>query len=469
MTPRNIFSFAIGPIGGALLGLITLPLVTWFFAQEDVGRLSMFQVTLSFGVLLFSLGLDQAYVREFHEQEDKPALLKQAAAPGLLLLAFTIAILLCFGDLISDLLFAVPAFHLSVLVVLALVASYMSRFLSLVLRMNERGLAYSMSQLLPKLLLVSLVGLYVLFEADKNLTNLVAAMTLSIVTVTLVFAWNTREEWSKAVFASFNLNQVKSMMRFGLPLILGGLAFWGLTALDKVFLRTFSNYEELAVYSVSVSFAAAATIFQSVFSTVWAPTVYKWESSGEGLDNVEKTARFVLAIVVLLFCLAGLFSWVATYFLPAAYGSVRWIVVSCLGFPLLYMLSETTVVGIGISRRSSFGMFAALIAFGINVIGNFWLIPIFGASGAAVSTCVSFWFFFILRTEFSMYLWQKMPRGMLYIYTGLSVFLACIFTLYGDHTSQLMSIVWGGLMLASFFSFRAEYITAFRFIQNMKN
>lgn len=466
MTPRKILSFAIGPVGGALLGLITLPLVTWFFAQEDVGRLSMLQVTLSFGVLLFSLGLDQAYVREFHERENKPALLKQAAVPGFVLLILTISALLCFGDLISELLFEVPAVHLSLLVALALLASFTSRFLSLVLRMNERGLAYSMSQILPKLLLVVLVGLYVLLGADKTLTNLVLATTVSFVGVTLVFTWTTRDEWLRAIAAPFNVNEVKSMLRFGLPLILGGLAFWGLTALDKVFLRTLSSFEELAVYSVSVSFAAAATIFQSVFSTVWAPTVYKWASSGNGLENVEKTTRFVLAIVVLLFCLVGLFSWMVIYFLPPAYKSVQWIVVSCLGFPLLYMLSETTVVGIGVSRRSSFAMLAALIAFGLNVGGNWWLIPIFGAKGAAVSTCISFFIFFVLRTEFSIYLWRKIPRVQLYTYSALSVLLACIFTLYGDGMGKLMPIAWGAIALSSFVSFRREYVSTYKFIRN---
>lgn len=67
MTPQKIAAFAIGPIGGAVLGLISLPIITWFFSQEDVGRMAMLQVTLGFSILLFSLGLDQSYVREFHE------------------------------------------------------------------------------------------------------------------------------------------------------------------------------------------------------------------------------------------------------------------------------------------------------------------------------------------------------------------------------------------------------------------
>ena len=364
--------------------------------------------------------------------------------------------------------FEVPAVHLSLLVTLALLASFTSRFLSLVLRMNERGLAYSMSQLLPKLLLVSIIGLYVLFGADKTLTNLVAAMTVSFVAVTLVFAWNTREEWSSAIAAPFNLDEVKSMLRFGIPLILGGLAFWGLTALDKVFLRIFSSYEELAVYSVSVSFAAAATIFQSVFSTVWAPTVYKWASSGEGLENVEKTTRFVLAIVVLLFCLAGLFSWVVTYFLPSEYNSMQWIVVSCLGFPLLYTLSETTVVGIGISRRSSFAMLAALVAFSVNCIINWWLVPILGARGAAVGTSVSFFVFFVLRTEFSIYLWRKRARLKIYSYTTLVVFTAAAFTIFGDNYSREFLFLWCFTFFICILGFYREYMSFFKYIYKFK-
>jgi len=97
VTPRKIAAFAIGPIGAAVLGLISLPIITWLFSQEDVGRMAMLQVTLSFSILLFSLGLDQSYVREFHEAENKPALLKRAMLPGLLLLLIAIGVLLSFG------------------------------------------------------------------------------------------------------------------------------------------------------------------------------------------------------------------------------------------------------------------------------------------------------------------------------------------------------------------------------------
>ncbi|HDY7957620.1 TPA: oligosaccharide flippase family protein [Vibrio vulnificus] len=466
MTPKKIAAFAIGPIGAALISLITLPIITWLFSQEDVGRIAMLQITISFSTLLFGLGLDQAYVREFHEVDDKPGLLKRALLPGLLMLTLMLIILLFCGGTIANLLFEKPDWHLSFLVAVTLIAAFLSRFLSLVLRMNEQGLAFSMSQLLPKLVLLAIIGSYVVLKADRNLTNLVLANATAILSVCAIFLVNTRREWIAATRVSINWPHLIKMLRFGFPLILGGIAYWGLTAIDKVFLRKLASFEELGIYSVAVSFAGAATILQSIFSTVWAPTVYKWASKGDGLENVSKVSRYVLAIVVLFFCAVGLFSWVVTLFLPESYVSVQWILVSCLGAPLLYTLSETTVVGIGISRRNSFSMLASLGAFIINVLGNLLLIPHFGAAGAAVSTCVSFWVFFILRTEFSIYLWQPVPRCLLYIYTALVVFGASIFTLYGNIIYTHMYVFWLLILVSVFIVFRYEVRESVIFLNN---
>lgn len=456
MTPRKILSFALGPIGGAALGFITLPLVTWFFSQEDVGRMSMLGVAISFSVLLYTLGLDQAYVREFHESENTPALFKTTIFPGLILLLLSLGVLFSFGNVISQWLFEIDSLLLSIMVALLMLSNFITRFLSLILRMNEQGLAYSMSQLLPKLLLILIIGSYVIFSAEKNITNLVLAHLVSTALVFCIYAWNTRKEWLVAFKQSIDYSYLKRLLQFGLPLIFGGLAFWGLTATDRVLIKQLSNFEQLGLYSVSISFAAAATIFQSVFSTIWAPTVYKWAAANEKLENIYKVNRYVLLIVIILFCLAGLFSWIVTWILPKQYDEVRWIVISCLGYPLLYTLSETTVIGIGITRRSSFAMLASVIAFVVNLLGNWWLIPIFGAAGAAVSTCVSFWIFFILRTEFSIYLWKPMPRLALYLYSTILVAGAVFSTLYGKvYTSESITF-WILILLSVTLFFKDE-------------
>lgn len=456
MTPKKIAAFALGPLGGALLSFITLPVITWIFSQQDIGRLAMLNVVMSFSTLLFSLGLDQAYVREFHETKSKPALFKVAILPGLVLLTLTLSILLSMDNIISSWLFDIDSQFLSLLVALVILSSFISRFLSLILRMNEKGLAFSMSQVLPKLLLIIIIGSYVVLSVNNTITNLLLANVSAILFVCVIFVWNTRDEWLKGISEKVNYAYLMQLLRFGMPLIFGGLAFWGLTATDKILLKELSNFEQLGLYSVAVSFAASATIFQSIFSTVWAPTVYKWAAKGENLDKIAKVNRFVLLAVIVLFSLSGLLSWIVTYILPDAYKPVQWILLSCLGYPLLYTLSETTVVGIGVTRRSGFAMLAACIAFVINLLGNWWLIPIYGAAGAAVSTCVSFWVFFIMRTEFAIYVWRPIPRKSMYLYSTVLVFGAVLNSLYAQMFSIQFMLFWFVILLSVLLFFRSE-------------
>jgi O-antigen/teichoic acid export membrane protein len=458
---KQIAAFAIGPIASALLGFITVPIITWFFSPDDIGRISMLRITISFGILLFSLGLDQAYVREYHDSHNKPQLLKCTLFPGLFILTVGGVLLLFNPPLISKLLFDIDSFVLSILVLLCLLAAFISRFFSLILRMKEKGLAFSMSQMLPKVIFILLIGIYIILGLNFSLFQLIAAHTLSILCVCLIFSWNTRKEWFASFYTKFSYSKFKEMICYSVPLIFGGLAYWGLTAIDRIFLRSFSSYEELGVYSVALNFAYAAGIFQSIFTTVWIPTVYKWVSSGESMDKVHQVTRYVLLCVVLMFCLAGLFSWLIDYILPDAYENVKYIVVACLGFPLLYTLSETTVVGIGVTKKTLYAMAASIIALVINVIGNYLLIPKYGAAGAATSTCVSFWFFFFCRTEFSIFVWKKIPRFSLYLLTIICTLLAVFIAIQGSNLYTFF--VWFFLVIFTLYIFRREITNAYMY------
>ena len=59
----------LGSILGAAVSFCTVPIITWFFSQEDIGRFSMYQLALNLGMVLISLDMHQAYVREYYETE----------------------------------------------------------------------------------------------------------------------------------------------------------------------------------------------------------------------------------------------------------------------------------------------------------------------------------------------------------------------------------------------------------------
>ncbi|MEL5446136.1 lipopolysaccharide biosynthesis protein [Serratia ureilytica] len=448
MNARKILAFAIGPIGNAALGLLTLPVITWLFSADDVGRISMLNVAVSFCVLFFSLGLDQAYVREYHGESDRGQLLKNVAFPGLLMIVIISAVFLLFPGSLSALLFEQKDTAISWLVMLILLASFINRFLSLILRMQEKGMAFSLSQLMPKLMTLIVIGLcYVLFT-QHTLMQLVVANAVGFIAVSLMLMWSSRADWIAALRSSLDAGKLKAMFKFGYPLILGGLAFWGLTTIDRMFVRAYSGFEQLAIFSVAVSFAGVASILQSVFSTVWAPMVYKLAESNEGGEQqmINKVTQCMLIAVVCLFSLGGLFSWLVDFVLPANYVNVKYILVASLGFPLLFTLSETTAVGIGLSRKTGYTMLASLIALIINVAANALLVPRFGAGGAAVSTCLAFWAFLILRTEFSIISWKTMPRFEMYFFTFLCLAGASASALAGEKMKYELFVYWGVLL-----------------------
>lgn len=456
MTFKKILYFALGPIGGALLGFILLPIVAWYFSQDDVGRMALLNVVLSFTTLFFTLGLDQAYVREYHVVENKARLLKATVLPGFIFLFFTLSASLFGGPFLADVIFSINSTNISWLLAVTLLCSFLSRFLSLVLRMNENGLAFSMCQLLPKLFVLLVIVAYILLDCDRTFELLLLANTLAVVMACMIFSWNTRREWRFAFSEEINWQELQKMLRFGLPLIVGGIAFWGLTSLDRIMLSRWGSYSELAVYSVSVSFAAVATIFQSVFSTVWAPTVYRWARESDGDDKVIAVTRYVLLLVISLFCLAGLLSWFVPLILPKQYTEVQWILVACLAYPLFYTLSETTVVGIGITRRSVYAMISCILAFLVNIVCNYALIPLYGAAGAASSIALSFWVFLVFRTEFSIRVWKPQPRGALYSFTFLAVLGSILSALKQEELGYFIYLYWGGLLITCSLLFMKE-------------
>ncbi|CAI1799452.1 lipopolysaccharide biosynthesis protein [Serratia marcescens] len=448
MNARKILAFAIGPIGNAALGLLTLPVITWLFSADDVGRISMLNVAVSFCVLFFSLGLDQAYVREYHGETDRGQLLKNVAFPGLLMIVVISAAFLLFPGSLSALLFEQKDTAISWLIMLILLASFINRFLSLILRMQEKGMAFSLSQLMPKLMTLIVIGLcYVLFT-QHTLMQLVVANAVGFITVSLMLMWSSRADWIAALRSSLDYGKLKAMLKFGYPLILGGLAFWGLTTVDRMFVRAYSGFEQLAIFSVAVSFAGVASILQSVFSTVWAPMVYKLAESNEGGEQqmVTKVTQCMLIAVVCLFSLGGLFSWITDYVLPKEYIDVKYVLIACLGAPLLYTLSETTAVGIGLSRKTLYSMFVSLVVLVVNITSNALLVPHFGAGGAAVSTCLAFWAFLILRTEFSIISWKTMPRFEMYFFTFLCLAGASVSALAGEKMKYELFVYWGVLL-----------------------
>ena len=462
MNIRTALAFAVGPIATAALGLVTVPVIAWVFPPADVGRLNIVQIAVSFGVLLFSLGLDRAYVREYHESTDRAALLKACFAPGCALLLLAMLVTAPFDHHVAEWLFGVGHVAYYWMLLACVATSFISRFLSLILRMQDRGVAFSMSQILPKVLLLLVVTAMAASTFHKSFVQLEAAYLISLLSVLLTYGWNTWREWAPAVRAPVSPTQVRFVLGYGTPLIFAGVAYWGLDATSTLALRSLSSLSELAVYSVSMSFAGVGVVFQTIFTVLWAPLVYKWVAHGVDMRRVDNIAQQALAVVCAIWVLSGIFSWLADFVLPARYIQVKYLMLCCIGEPLLYTLSEVTCVGIGITRRSMLSLWSTVAALVVNIALSVWLVPKHGAAGAVVANALAFLVFFVARTEASAYVWRPFPRVRLYVFVTACVGLSIATLVFGPRAPVHFSLVWLAMLPIAIGCFRAEWMDMYR-------
>lgn len=460
MKLSKILGFALGPVASAAFGLITIPIVAWAFSADDVGRLNILQTTLSFCVLLVVLGLDQAYVREFHESPQRARLLKACVTPGFIVFIIAAIATIPFSKNISKILYgtATPVFYWITLCCAA--TAFLSRFLSLILRMQERGLAFSMSQIIPKVLQLTLILLLVALGIGRSFSDLLWITAFSSFTVLIVCGWNTRKQWIPAITARPTKQETTSLLKFGFPLIFSGMAYWGLNATSTFVLRSQSSLSELGIYSVTSSFSGVAVIFQSIFTVVWAPTVYKWVSEGVDMSRIDDVAKKALVLACIVFVAVGSFSWITEYLLPPQYIEVKYLLVCAIAPPLLYTLSEITSVGIGITRRTTLTIWITLLALLTNCGLSLWLVPTRGAAGAVIANTVGYLVFFIARTEVSAYVWRSFSRFKMYIILSLAVIFSVATVISGPTFTINHSLAWLCLAPIVGWHFRHEIIIA---------
>lgn len=464
MKLRKIAHFAIGPIAAAGLGLITLPFVAWFFPIEDVGRLTMMQVVLSLSVSLFSLAMHQAYVREYHEENDKNALLKLSMLPGLVLLTVTTILILSLPYSVSMLLFGIDSKLLTFLLILGVYASFIINFLSHLLRMEERGLAFSATKIAPKLFFILLITLVMLLNFEASFNTLMVMNTLAILFSLIVFILITKSSYKILLRNKIDTALLKKMLFFSLPLVVGGVAYWGLTTMDRFFLRSLSGFEELGVYSLAVSLAGAVSVISTVFSNLWHPTLYKWVKQGVEPDKIQLVIEYMTIAVAIIWSSTGILSFILPLLLPEGYKSIEYLIVACVSMPLFYILSQTTGVGIGVTRKSLFSMLASVLAFIVNAILNYYLIPGYGASGAAFATVISFFIFFIIRTEASCIIWYSLPRVKIYFILIIYILITTLNLLLKD-AFIYSSILWLVTLCIVFLIYKKNVVTGAIFIK----
>lgn len=397
---KKLAGFSLGPVLGAIISFITVPVTTFFINPTEFGKASMFSVIQSLVVTLIYLGIDQSYTREYHYEEDKKKLFQNALIlPLLASVIFSMAIIIFKGQF-SNLLFDSNNYpYVSVWFAMMLIASVVERFILLSIRMEEKALEYSFFSIFVKVTIL-VVTILLLLLGNRTFMTVVLATIFGQLLGDAILVLRYRHLFNIKKF-SIDQELLKKMFLFGLPLIVAASVSNLLNTSGRLFLRGYSTYHDLGIYNAALKIANLLQIVQSAFTSFWVPTAYRWHKENRDMKHFSFISDALLLIMTLLFFGLLIFKQIAVLILSSDYGDAQYVIGLLAMAPILYTLSETSTLGIVFSGKSYLNLWVSFLAIIPNIVLNYFLVPLYGTIGAGIATATAYIVFCISRTYFS--------------------------------------------------------------------
>lgn len=427
----QLINFGIGPIIGIIISMITVPITTNFLSPTELGKTSLFSLFQSVILLIEILGLDQSYTRFYNNKSiEEEKLLNHCIFLPILISLFISVFILVFQNSISIWLFGSIEKNLMLLISVYLPILVINRFTFLQIRMELKGKTYSFLQLFSKIT-DFLFLLLLLFFYQTTFRSIVYTLIVSNICTTVLSCFFVNKKVFIHMFSFKNLDKklLHDILVFGLPLVPATILSWVLNSFDKIGLRQWSTFTELGLYTAAFKIVSILSVLQSIFTTTYVPVAYKWYEDKVTNTLFTKINNIVLCTASLAFTGIIIFRKLIYLFLGSEYRGTDSIFVFLIFVPIMYTISQCTMLGITFSKKTVYNLLIFIISALINIGGNYLLIPKMGAQGAALTTCVSYVVYFIIGTLISRHLWYKYPLknyfGMilLLLLLSFSVFL----------------------------------------------
>jgi O-antigen/teichoic acid export membrane protein len=219
----------------------------------------------------------------------------------------------------------------------------------------------------------------------------------------LLFIYPVLKTFNFSKYSFKNLSVFKRMFFFGLPVMMTGVGNKFVSYFDTLMLTYFSSLVEVGVYNIVLPTALLFMLPASAIGAVFMPLISElsarkdFERVKTGMSLLYKYLyMFSAPIIFSLFIFADIL--IENLFGPGyLIGTLafRILLVGVL-FNMLSELNNQYLIGTGFPKKVFWVMFFGSI---LNVGLNILLIPLYGISGAAVATSLSYFLMFIISTS----------------------------------------------------------------------
>lgn len=386
----NIFIFSLGTLGSKIITFLLVPLYTHYLTQAEYGTTDLVLVTVQMLLPLVSLTMNEAIIRfTMKDEYNNGEIFTNSifiSLGGYLIFVLAFPVLSYFN------LFEAKLIYLYTLLLAQIINQSLSQYARGIGRVKVFAINGVLTTLFTAVLNIIFLVIFN-FGVDGYFLALIISYILS--SLYLIVKINPLKDFS---IKSIDQHISKKLLIYSIPLIPNSLIWWVINGSNRYFINYFVNIEANGLFAVSSKIPALINIVTSVFSQAWQLSVFeeydenRKDSFHTNIFDLYMSILFVSVSFIILI-LKPMFNLLFSDAYFEAWKPVPFLLVGTIfsalsGFlGVAYTASGKTT---GVLTTSIYGGIASFIS-------SITLIPIFGITGAGLSSTISFFIMFLIR------------------------------------------------------------------------
>lgn len=415
---NNSFVFAIGNFGSKLMQFIMVPLYSYTLNTSDFGKVDVLTTVVTLLTLVICLDIPDAV---FRFSLDRDGNRREIFSIGLIVVAVTSMLTIIIAIPIANTLRSYPVIYTAILLISNMFFSLISNFARAINFVKQFATAGIINTFC-----MGILNLVLLLHFKMGMNGYMLSMILGLVFASFYLVMVCKL-FSYFSFSYFSTQTFRKMIRYSLPLIPNGFAWWLNSASDRIFILTIIGAGANGIYAMANKIPSMLNLVTSIFFQSWqisAVEEYDNEESKIFITNVFNTFLSVLFAFSLI--IMALVRIIFKLFINSNYYG-GWKLTPLLLLAVIYV-SIASFLGTIYTATKKTGRVFSTTVYGavVNVILTLVTLPIIGIAGAALANIVSFAIvsFFRLKDIIKMnkiiFDWKKfMLLNFIYIIASL--------------------------------------------------
>ncbi|MBO5926421.1 MAG: polysaccharide biosynthesis C-terminal domain-containing protein [Clostridia bacterium] len=387
---KNTLIFALGMIGTKIINFILVPLYTNALLPHEYGIADLVFTLGTVIIPILILNVNEAILRF---SLDKHCEQNKIMSIGIISILIMIIIATCLYPLLK---LYPPFAEYSVNIFIYIISSGCCTVFMYNLRGKELLVRFSIGNIINAIMVASMNILF-LVVLNFGLKGYFLAYTIANV-VTMLFAFFAGNVISALRNFSIDKKLMGEMLKYALVLIPNSFMWWIMDSSDRVMLTAFSGVAITGIYAISGKLPSLVSVISSIFNQAWNYSAIKENESSDKLEYINNVFDYLVIIVIAVasVILLVLKPFMSVYVEASYYDAWKYTPPLIVGTVIL-VLSTFLSSSYTVNKDSKGFLFSALTGAAINIILNFALIPIIGAFGAAIATCIAYASVFLYR------------------------------------------------------------------------